>query len=251
MTPEQFDEHNQDVISAMGEDEKLADLTRQWFHQATKQEYSYHFKWLGLPIIQFPQDVLAAQELVWDLKPDLIVETGVARGGSLILYASLLELLGNDGKVIGIDIDIRSHNRKAIEEHPMARRIELLEGSSVGDEIVAEVFRQAESAKKVLVILDSNHTHEHALAEMQCYSPLVDKGSYLVVLDTVIEDMDEELSADRPWGPGDNPKTAVHEFLKSNSRFEIDRSIQDKLQITVGPDGYLKCVESIAQEKAA
>lgn len=251
MTPEQFDEHNRGVISAMGEDRKMSKLTRQWFDQASKLEYSYHFKWLGLPIIQFPQDVLAVQELVWDLKPDLIVETGVARGGSLILYASLLELLGNDGKVIGIDIDIREHNRKAIEEHPMARRIELLEGSSVADDIVAEVFRQAESAQRVLVILDSNHTHEHALAEMRCYSPLVDKGSYLIVLDTVIEDMSAELSANRPWGHGDNPKTAVHEFLKSNSRFEIDRSIQDKLQITVGPDGYLKCVESLAQERAA
>jgi cephalosporin hydroxylase len=251
MTPEQFEEHNQNVISTMGEDTEMSELTRQWFSRASTLEYSYHFKWLGLPIIQFPQDVLAVQELVWDVKPDLIVETGVARGGSLILYASLLELLGNDGKVIGIDIDIRDHNRKAIEDHPMSRRIELLEGSSVSDEIVWEVFRQAESAKKVLVILDSNHTHEHALEEMRLFSPLVEKGSYLVVLDTVIEDMPAEFSNDRPWGPGDNPKTAVHEFLKSNSRFEIDRAIQDKIQITVGPDGYLKCVESIAQEKAA
>jgi cephalosporin hydroxylase len=251
MTPEEFDEHNENIVSRMGTDAEMTDLTRQWFQKASKLEYSYHFKWLGLPIIQFPQDVLAVQELVWDIKPDLIVETGVARGGSLILYASLLELLGNDGKVIGIDIDIRPHNRKAIEEHPLSRRIELKEASSVAHEVVQDVFHQAESAKRVMVILDSNHTHEHALEEMKCYSPLVDKGSYMVVLDTVIEDMPAEFSTDRPWGPGDNPKTAVHEFLRTNSRFEIDRAVQDKLQITVGPDGFLKCIESLAQQKAA
>ncbi len=251
MTPEQFDEHNRAAVLAMGEDQEMVQLTQQWFQKASKLEYSYHFKWLGIPIIQFPQDVVAVQELVWDIKPDLIVETGVARGGSLILYASLLEMIGGEGTVLGIDIDIRPHNRALIETHPMSRRIELLEGSSVADEIVEQVFHRASSAKRVLVILDSNHTHEHALEEMKKYSPLVDKGSYLIVLDTVIEDMPSEFSSQRPWGPGDNPKTAVHEFLKTNSRFEIDRAIQDKLQITVGPDGYLKCVAPIAQEKAA
>lgn len=251
MRPEQFDEHNRSVVSTMGNDQEMRNLTRQWFQKASTLEYSYHFCWLGLPIIQFPQDVLAIQELVWNAKPDLIVETGVARGGSLILYASLLELLGNDGQVIGIDIDIRPHNRVAIEQHPMSRRIQLMEGSSVSGEIVEEVFRQAESAKRVMVILDSNHTHDHALEELHRYSPLVDKGSYLIVLDTVIEDMPAKFSNDRPWGPGNNPKTAVHEFLRTNGRFEIDRSIQDKLQITVGPDGYLKCVRSLAQEEAA
>jgi cephalosporin hydroxylase len=251
LNPKQFNEHNQTVISRMGCDQEMRDLTHQWFQKVATLEYSYHFSWLGLPIIQFPQDVLAIQELVWNAKPDLIVETGVARGGSLILYASLLELLGNDGQVIGIDIDIREHNREAIEQHSMSRRIKLLEGSSVSDEIVDEVFRHAESAKRVMVILDSNHTHNHALKELQCFSPLVDKGSYLIVLDTIIEDMPADFSDDRPWGPGNNPKTAVHEFLKTNHRFEIDRSIQDKLQITVGPDGYLKCIESLANSKVA
>lgn len=251
MNSEQFDEHNRNAISIMGGDQEMAELTRRWFQRASALEYSYHFKWLGLPIIQFPQDMIALQELVWNVQPDLIVETGVARGGSLIFYASLLELIGNDGTVIGIDIDIRPQNRKAIEAHPMARRVKLLQGSSVADEIVEEVFRQAAQAKRVLVILDSNHTHEHTLEEMRCYSPLVDKGSYLVVLDTVIEDMPAAFSKERPWGPGNNPKTAVHEFLKTDRRFEIDRSIQHKLQITVGPDGYLKCIAALPQEKAA
>ncbi len=251
MTPEQFDEHNRGVITEMGEDREMSDLTKQWFRRASKLEYSYHFKWLGVPIIQFPQDILAIQEIVWDTKPDLIVETGVARGGSLILYASLLEMLGNDGRVIGIDIDIRKPNRKAIENHPLTHRIELIEGSSVDNDVVCQVFERAQLAKRVLVVLDSNHTHEHALEEMRRYSPLVEKGSYLIVLDTVIEDMPKEFSNDRPWGPGNNPKTAVREFLKTNPRFEIDRAVQDKLQITAGPDGFLKCVRSITKEQVA
>ena len=251
MSPEQFDAHNKEVVCSMGGDNEMSASTQAWFEKASAHEYSYHFKWMGLPIIQFPQDILAIQELVWDIQPDLIIETGIARGGSLILYASLLELLGNDGKVIGIDIDIRPHNRKCIVEHKLAHRIELIEGSSVADDVVSQVYEAANDAKRVMVILDSNHTYEHALAELKCYSPLVDKGSYLIVLDTVIEDMPASFSKDRPWGPGDNPKVAVHEFLKTNKRFEIDASIPDKLQITVGPDGYLKCVESAANRKVA
>jgi cephalosporin hydroxylase len=251
MTPEQFDEHNASTIKSMGASSEFSDLTQLWFQKASQLEYSYHFKWLGLPIIQFPQDVMAIQEIVWDVKPDLIIETGVARGGSLILYASLLELMGNDGQVMGIDIDIRQHNRELIESHPMSKRIELLQGSSVDADIVSEVYKRAATAERVLLVLDSNHTHEHALAEMQCYSDLVQAGSYMIVLDTVIEDMPAEFSNDRPWGPGDNPKTAVHEFLKTTDRFVIDHAVQDKLQITVGPDGFLKCLKDVQQREVA
>lgn len=251
MTPEQFDVHNETVIETMGESAEFNELTQKWFEKASTLEYSYHFKWLGLPIIQFPQDVMAIQEIVWDLKPDLIIETGVARGGSLILYASLMELMGNNGQVLGIDIDIRQHNRDMIESHTMSKRIELLQGSSVDEEIVSQVYERAASAERVLLVLDSNHTHEHALAEMQAYSDLVQAGSYMIVLDTVIEDMPAKFSDDRPWGPGNNPKTAVHEFLKTNDRFVIDRAVQDKLQITVGPDGFLKCVLDVQQREVA
>jgi cephalosporin hydroxylase len=205
--------------------------------------YSYNFDWLGLPIIQFPQDIIALQEIIWATKPDIIIETGVARGGSIIFYASMLQLLNNDGKVIGIDIDIRNHNRKAIEEHPLSFRVNLIQGSSIDQVIVDDVKKYIKPTDKVTVILDSNHTHEHVLAELELYSPLVTKNCYLIVMDTAIEDMPNDYFHDRPWSVGNNPKTAVHEFLKTTDRFEIDESIHNKLLITVAPDGYLKCIK--------
>ena len=180
------------------------------------------------------------QEISWEVQPDLIIETGIAHGGSLILYASLLEMAGGPGKVLGIDIEIRPHNRKAIEEHPMFRRITMLEGSAIAPDMVARVREFAASCRRVMVVLDSNHTHDHVLAELQSYADLVSPGSYLVVFDTVVEDLPAQLSGDRPWGPGNNPKTAVRRFLEQDDRFVIERRIQDKLKITVAPDGYLK-----------
>jgi cephalosporin hydroxylase len=224
-------------------DENIQDLTARWFTESVKKRYSYNFSWMGRPIIQYPQDIIAMQELIWQVKPDLIVETGVAHGGSCIFYASMLELLGNDGQVIGIDIDIRQHNRLEIENHPMFKRIILLEGSSTSDEIVGEVNLIAKGYNRALVVLDSLHTHEHVLQEMNLYSPLVKKGSYMVVFDTVVEDLPDEFFPDRPWGKGNNPKTAVWEFLKTNDRFEIDSEIESKLLITVAPDGYLRCIK--------
>lgn len=206
-------------------------------------QYTYNFDWLGLPIIQLPQDILAVQEIIWKTKPDIIIETGVARGGSLILSASILHLLNENGKVVGIDIDIRPHNRKAIENHPLAFRIDLIEGSSIDNRIVDQVTQHIRPDDKVMVILDSNHTHEHVLRELEIYSPSVTKDSYLVIMDTVIDDMPEDYFPNRPWGKGNNPKTAVHEFLKKSDRFEIDDSIHSKLLITVAPDGYLKCTK--------
>lgn len=238
-----FQERNKEMIARMNRDSDLKDLTQEWFSRSSKYEYSYHFSWMGRPIIQYPQDILAMQEIMWRTQPDLIVEAGIAHGGSLILSASMLELIGGDGQVLGIDIDIREHNRVEIEKHPMFKRITMIEGSSIDDAVVEQVYDFAKGKERVLVILDSNHTHKHVLREMELYSPLVKNGSYLVVFDTVVEDMPDELCADRPWGKGDNPKTAVWEFLKTNDRFEIDKEIENKLLITVAPDGYLKCIK--------
>lgn len=238
-----FDEDTKSDIAEMGKDFELKKLSREWFDASSRHKYSYHFKWLGRPIIQFPQDILAMQELIWEIKPDLVIETGVAHGGSCIFYASMLELLGGQRRVIGIDVDIRQHNRVEIERHPLYKRITLLEGSSISQEIVHAVYEIARGCERVLVVLDSLHTHEHTLSEMKLYSPLIKNGSYLVVFDTVIEDLPEDLLVDRPWGKGNNPKTAVWEFLKTNNRFEIDQEIENKLLITVAPDGYLRCIK--------
>lgn len=240
---EDFLNGNRKAIDRMGSDPQLRTLTNEWFRAAAEHEYSYHFSWMGRPIIQFPQDIVAMQELIWKIQPDLIIETGIARGGSLIFYASMLELLGGDRQVLGIDIDIRSHNRNAVEQHPMFNRIALLEGSSVAPEIVRQVESAADGKQCVMVVLDSNHTHDHVQQELACYADMVTPGSYLIVFDSIIEDMPESFSSDRPWGPGNNPKTAVHQFLAANRNFEIDREIQDKLQITVAPDGYLRRVQ--------
>lgn len=240
---EDFQERNKEMSARMSRDRDLKDLTQEWFSRSSKYEYSYHFSWLGRPIIQFPQDIIASHEIIWSVKPDLIIETGIAHGGSLIFNASMLELIGGDGHVLGIDIDIREHNRLEIEKHPMFKRITMIEGSSIDEAVVKQVHEFAKGKERILVFLDSNHTHEHVFKEMELYSPLVKKGSYLVVFDTVVEDMPDDFIADRPWGKGDNPKTAVWEFLKTNDRFEIDKEIENKLLITVAPDGYLKCIK--------
>lgn len=243
MTPEEtFKAENKASIAKMGEDQGFKDLTRRWFDASCRHRYSYHFSWMGRPIIQYPQDIIALQEIIWTVKPDLVVETGVAHGGSLVFSASMLELQGGPGLVVGIDIDIRKHNRAAIEAHPMSKRIKLLEGSSTSPAILTEVKALAKDKKRVLVILDSNHTHAHVLEELKLYSPLVTPGSYLIVFDTVAEDMTPEALGGRPWGPGNSPKTAVREFLKTSDRFATDRELDDKLQISVAPEGFLRCL---------
>lgn len=235
-------------INRLGEDKDVQGLSRVWSRETNRNGYTYNFSWLGRPIIQYPQDIVAMQELIWATQPDLIIETGIAHGGSLVFSASMLELNAACGgkknaRVLGVDIDIRAHNRAAIEAHPLARRIDMIQGSSVAPEIVAQVKEAARGLESVLVILDSNHTHEHVLAELEAYAPLVTRGNYCIVFDTLVEDMPAELFPDRPWGPGDNPKTAVWEYLKSHPEFEIDQGIPNKLLITVAPDGYLKRVK--------
>lgn len=227
----------------MASNAEISALSRSFLDGICRHRYPYNFSWLGRPIIQFPQDIVAIQEIFWSVQPDLIIETGVAHGGSLILSASLLQLMGNNGKVLGVDIDIRAHNRAAIEAHPLASRIELIQGSSIDETVAAQVFEMSRQYKKIVVILDSNHTHAHVAKELELYSPLVKNGSYLIVFDTVIQDMAPDFFPDRPWSIDNNPKTAVWEFLKTNSRFEIDHEIQDKLLLTAAPDGYLKCIK--------
>lgn len=227
----------------MKADSSLNSQARSLFTAANQYEYSYHFTWMGRPIIQYPQDIVAMQEIIWAVQPDLIIETGIAHGGSIILSASILELIGKPAQVVGIDIDIRPHNRKAIEEHPMFKRITLIEGSSVSATIAEQIHSIAKDAKTVLVFLDSNHAHDHVLKELELFSPLVTKGSYLVVFDTVIEDLPPGSFPDRPWDKGSNPKTAVWEFLKTTDRFVIDSEFEHKLLLTVAPDGFLKCIK--------
>lgn len=239
---EKFFSEVADNIKGLSSDQDLHALSRIWLREIARYKYSYNFTWMGRPIIQFPQDIVALQELIWKIKPELIIETGIAHGGSLIFSASMLELLGA-GEVLGIDIDIRAHNRAEIESHSMYKRITMIQGSSIDDEIVRQVREFAKDKKRVLVILDSDHTHHHVLRELELYSSLVKQGSYLVVFDTVIEDLPDDLYPDRPWRKGNNPKSAVWEFLQSNDRFVVDADLVSKLLITVAPDGYLRCVK--------
>lgn len=246
-------------VASYDKEEELRAAAAAFMRASTQPKYSYNFSWQGRPIIQYPQDMVAMQELIWQVKPDLIIETGIAHGGSLIFSASMLALLDmcdaiqagqkidprvSARKVLGVDIDIRAHNRAAIEAHPMASRIGMIQGSSIAPDIFAQVKKFAADYKQVLVCLDSNHTHDHVLAELNAYAALTSVGSYCVVFDTVIEDFPSDMYPDRPWGPGNNPKSAVYEFLKSHTEFEIDKSIDNKLQLSVAPDGYLKRVRA-------
>jgi cephalosporin hydroxylase len=250
-----FQKEVADRIAAAPKNKDLLDASRAFLRASIDAKYSYNFSWQSRPIIQYPQDIVAMQEIIWSVRPDLIIETGIAHGGSLIFSASMLALLdlcdatlAGDvvdprkprRKVLGVDIDIRAHNRAAIEAHPMAARIEMIQGSSIAADVIARVKAIAAGAERVLVCLDSNHTHDHVLAELEAYAPLTTKGSYCVVFDTVVEDLPAAAYPDRPWGPGNNPKTAVREYLKTHPEFVVDESIQNQLQVTVAPDGWLK-----------
>ena len=249
MNPIEEFEHSKSInISNLGKDVVAHDSAIAFMLSSAPHKYTYNFSWLGRPIIQYPQDILAMQELIWKVQPDLIIETGIAHGGSLIFSASMLELNAicggcQDSEVLGLDIDIRTHNHEAIEAHPMFKRISMIQGSSIEPEVIEQVKAKAAGKQKILVCLDSNHTHDHVLAELEAYAPLTSLGSYCVVFDTLIEDLPNDMFPDRPWGKGNNPKTAVWEYLKTHPEFEIDKSIQHKLLITVAPDGYLKRVK--------
>jgi cephalosporin hydroxylase len=244
---EKFEEERKSLIESNGKNKTLKSAAHNFLVESASVNYSYNFSWMGRPVIQYPQDMIAMQELIWEVKPDLIIETGIAHGGSLIFSASMLTLLEScgeieKGEVLGIDIDIREHNKKAIESHPMSKKITMFEGSSISKEMIAKVHEFAKRGKRILVCLDSNHTHEHVLAELKAYASLTSVDSYCVVFDTLIEDMPQGFY-DRPWDKGDNPKTAVWTFLETNDDFVIDKEIENKVLITVAPDGYLKRVK--------
>ncbi len=236
----QFDLEKEKRIRSYIDETQLLTTGKEFLLESLKLNYSYNFHWMGMPIIQYPQDIVALQEIVWDTRPDLIIETGVARGGSILLYASLLEMMQSNGIVVGIDIDIRKHNRRRIIKHPLSHRIRLIENSSVDPKTIEEINRYSEGKKRIMVTLDSNHTHQHVLRELNLLAPFVSDGCYLVVFDTVVEDMPEKSFPDRPWGKGNNPKSAVTEFLRQNKEFQVDQLLEQKLIITAAPSGYLR-----------
>lgn len=226
----------------------LQQTYRAFLNELVKANYAYNFFWLGVPIVQVPQDLQAMQEIIWEVKPDLVIETGIAWGGSLIFSASMLAILEicgavENGEVIGIDIDIHPHNKEAILAHPLSKKITMFEGSSIDDKIIKKVREFAKNKERVMICLDSKHTHEHVLAELRAYAPLVSVGGYCMIGDTGVEDLPEGTTSDRPWGKGNNPKTAVWAFLKENNDFVIDKTIDSKLIITGSPDGYLKRIQ--------
>ena len=250
MTPYEKFKEDCDKEILLQNTHELWKKSHDWMFNDNLRKYSYHFEWLGRPIIQYPQDIVQFQEIVWQTKPNLIIETGIAHGGSLVLSASMLALLDTlnaspqrNSMVLGIDIDIRKHNRKAIEAHPFSKKIKMLEGSSTDEVIVNKVKKYAKDFSSIMVCLDSNHTHDHVLQELESYAPLVSVGNYLIVWDTLIEDMPSSFYDNRPWGKGNSPKTAVWEFLQKHPEFEIVKEIQNKLLITVAPEGYLKRIK--------
>ena len=244
---EQFREEALKRAQSYQKNDELKKNAHDFLHVVNKAQYAYNFFWFGVPVIQIPQDLQALQEIIWETKPGVVIETGVAMGGSLIFSASMLALLEvcgeiKNGQVIGIDIDIRQHNKEAINAHPLNKKITMIEGSSIDKEVISKV-KELCINKRVMVCLDSNHTHEHVLSELRGYTPLVSKGCYCMVGDTGIEDLPEGFVTDRPWGKGNNPKTAVWEFLKENDTFEIDKIIESKLILTGSPDGYLRRIK--------
>ena len=237
-----FKQECDDRVRGYATNGPLLEAASDFMKASTKARYSYNFSWLGRPIIQYPQDILAMQEIIWRVQPDLIIETGIAHGGSLVFYASMLALLGSKAEVVGVDVDIRAHNRRAIESHPLSNRIRLLQGSSIDPQVIERIRDLAKAHHTVLVVLDSNHTYEHVAAELRLYAPLVSIGSYCVVFDTIIETVPSDTYPDRPWGVGNNPMTAVKEFLEANTNFAADTEIDRKLLISVAPSGYLQRV---------
>jgi cephalosporin hydroxylase len=239
-----------DRTEVISTDVKHETLISELLNHMNSKQYAYNFTWFGRPIIQIPQDTVTFQELIWQVQPDLIIETGVAHGGSLLFSASMLALLETFGlvdspKVLGIDIDIRPHNRAAIESHPASRWIRMLEGSSISHDVLKTVKSIASEHRKILVFLDSNHTHHHVLSELYAYTPFVTPGSYCVVLDTGIEDIDPSaVKSGRPWCKGNSPKSALNEFLSSNTEFILDDFFHQKAWLTSAPGGFIKRVKS-------
>ncbi len=239
---QEFADHQRVYSRHLHDDATLQRLSLETTWQADTSNYSYVWTWLGLPIIQMPTDIVVMQEIIWAERPQIIVETGVARGGSLIMYASILQLVG-EGRVIGVDVDIRPHNHVAIEEHPMAHRIDLIQGSSTDEAVVERVRAAVGAAERVMVVLDSDHVHDHVLAELRAYAPMVTPGQFLVVADTVVEHLPIQEHRPRRWHPGNSPGSALDAYLRECDRFVPDEYINGKLVMSQSPGGYLRCID--------
>jgi cephalosporin hydroxylase len=237
-----FEKEKRETARAQYDDQKLQSMALDLLVESDKYGYGYQWTWLGMPVIQLPQDIIATQEIIWQTKPDVIIETGIAWGGSIVMYASLQQLIGK-GKTIAVDRVLPEQNIDLIKGYPFSDRIHLLQGSSTDPEIVQAISSMVDPGDSVMVLLDSNHTHEHVLEELRLYAPLVTPGQYLVVSDTIVEDIPAQEHRPRPWGPGDNPKTALWEYLGETDRFEEDAYINAKLLTTFTPNGYMKCVK--------
>jgi cephalosporin hydroxylase len=235
---QEFDSWRKELVEVQASDPEFNSISAQWLQKSVDLKYTYQFEWLGIPIIQLPADLVTFQEIVWNTKPDLIIECGVARGGSLVFWASIQSLCGISPRVIGIDIDIREHALKAINSSAFANQIELVEASSTDLETITKVKNLAASAQSIMVVLDSNHTHDHVLSELKAYSGLVTAGNYMLVLDTVIDFL--EVDPTRPWGPGASPLSAVREFLKTDASFQNQDFYQKRNAISVAPGGFLR-----------
>ena len=236
-----FEKHTQKQANRMAADLELQHLAMSTLVASDAFDYTYFWKWLGLPIIQMPDDIVAMQEIIWETRPQVVIETGFARGGSVIFYSSILQLIG-EGRVVSVDIDVREHNRRAVEEHPLGSRVDFVEGSSTAPDTMDRVRALVSGSARVMVVLDSNHTHEHVLDELRLYGPLVTEGQFLVVSDTVVEDIPPQTHRPREWGPGNNPKTALQEYLRETNRFEPDPWFNSKVLVTSSRGGYLRCV---------
>jgi cephalosporin hydroxylase len=238
-----FEEKKRRQASALAQDQHLFADAIDMLHAVDKYDYSYLWSWMGVPIIQLPADIITTQEVIWATKPDVIIETGVARGGSVLFMASILELIGK-GKVIGVDIDIRAHNRDSIERHPMAKRVMLVEGPSNDPATLAKVRAGIPAGATAMVVLDSDHSRDHVLGELRTYGPLVTQGCYLVVADTVLGHLDfDQTPRNRAkvCFRGNEPLSALKAYLKETDRFEIDPVVNGKLILSSSPGGYLRC----------
>ena len=240
-----FEEAKREQSVALGNDDQVFEQSLDLITSIDKYDYSYLWSWMGVPIIQMPADVMATQEVIWATKPDVIIETGVARGGSVLFMASLLEMLGG-GKVVGVDIDIRAHNRATIEDHVMSKRVVLIEGGSVDEDTLASVRAQIPKGARVMVVLDSDHSREHVLSECRAYGQMVTEGCYLVVADTLVGHITEDKAPTKRskiWFKGDEPLSALNDYLAENDRFLVDPVLNGKLVLSSSPGGYLQCVK--------
>lgn len=219
---------------------ELEEIGLKWVKVLTENRLHYEIDWLGVPVIQTPEDLILMQELIFKVQPDFVIETGIAHGGGLIYYASLMELLSK-GKVIGIDIEIREHNRKVIEAHPLFKRIEMIEGDSTSEETIQKIRKKIPGNSKVIVCLDSDHTKSHVLKELELYKSFIIPGGYFVVFDTIISKLAKQVTAERQY-INNSPKEAVDEFLKKYNNFEIDKDF-NKLFVSCSPDGYLRRIK--------